>query len=89
MDISLLTENCRIGQRHSTARHFVRLLDQLSALLAFQKFIRDSKVPNLAVWGRGVPTSIPAGAEAYCTTRRTPTVNGCWSLLARDRVMGD
>ncbi|KAF2154534.1 soluble epoxide hydrolase [Myriangium duriaei CBS 260.36] len=32
---------------------------------AFQKYLRDSKVPVLAVWGKGDPAFIPPGAEAY------------------------
>ena len=31
----------------------------------FQKYIRDSKVPVLAIWGKGDPAFIPAGAEAF------------------------
>lgn len=31
----------------------------------FQKYFRDSQVPILAVWGRGDPAFIPAGAEAF------------------------
>ena len=33
----------------------------------FQKYIRDSKVPILAVWGKGDPGFIPAGAKAFKT----------------------
>lgn len=32
---------------------------------AFQKYIRESKVPILAVWGKGDPSFIPPGAEAF------------------------
>lgn len=31
----------------------------------FQAYIRSSKVPILAVWGKGDPAFIPAGAEAF------------------------
>jgi pimeloyl-ACP methyl ester carboxylesterase len=31
----------------------------------WQAYIRDSKVPILAVWGKGDPAFIPAGTEAY------------------------
>ena len=33
----------------------------------YQKYIRDSKVPILAVWGKGDPAFIPPGAEAFKT----------------------
>lgn len=32
---------------------------------AFQQYFRESKVPILAVWGKGDPCFIPAGAEAF------------------------
>jgi pimeloyl-ACP methyl ester carboxylesterase len=41
----------------------------------FQKYIRDSKVPILAVWGKGDPAFIPAGAEAYRTDSPDATVH--------------
>ncbi|AFC86504.1 alpha/beta fold hydrolase [Frateuria aurantia] len=32
---------------------------------AFQQFFRTTKLPTLAIWGKGDPFFIPAGAEAY------------------------
>ena len=32
---------------------------------AFQEYFRESQVPLLAVWGKGDPAFVPAGAEAF------------------------
>ncbi|KAB8338857.1 hypothetical protein FH972_021801 [Carpinus fangiana] len=38
---------------------------------SFQQYLRDSAVPVLAAWGKGDPSFVPAGAEAY--RRDSPT----------------
>ena len=36
-----------------------------AAYPAWQRYLKESKVPVLAVWGKGDPAFIPAGAEAF------------------------
>ena len=31
----------------------------------FQEYLRKSQVPLLAIWGKGDPAFVPAGAEAF------------------------
>ena len=40
----------------------------------FQKYLRESKVPLLAIWGRGDPIFVPPGAEAYKRDAYKPVV---------------
>lgn len=41
----------------------------------FQKYVRDSKVPMLAVWGKGDLGFVPAGAEAFRTDSPDATIH--------------
>jgi len=41
----------------------------------YQKYIRESKVPVLAVWGKGDPAFIPPGAEAFRTDAPDATIH--------------
>ena len=40
----------------------------------FQKYLRESKVPVLAVWGKGDPIFVPPGAEAFKRDAYNPVV---------------
>ncbi|MBK5395950.1 alpha/beta hydrolase [Pseudomonas sp. TH39(2020)] len=55
----------RPGNKDIQLDLFYDYQNNLTLYPAFQKFFRDTKVPTLAIWGKGDPFFIPPGAEAF------------------------
>ncbi|MEX3776559.1 alpha/beta fold hydrolase [Pseudomonas sp. MYb118] len=55
----------RPGNKNIQLDLFYDYQNNLKLYSAFQQFFRDTKVPTLAIWGKGDPFFIPPGAEAY------------------------
>ena len=60
----------RPGNKDIQLDLFYDYQNNLKLYPAFQQFFRDTKLPTLAIWGKGDPFFIPTGAEAY--TRDNP-----------------
>ncbi|MGF6113396.1 alpha/beta fold hydrolase [Pseudomonas frederiksbergensis] len=55
----------RPGNKDIQLDLFYDYQNNLTLYPAFQQFFRDTKVPTLAIWGKGDPFFIPPGAEAF------------------------
>lgn len=62
LDIALIQ---RIGQADIQLRLFFDYQNNIKLYPAFQKFLRDSKIPVLVAWGANDTIFSVAGAEAY------------------------
>jgi pimeloyl-ACP methyl ester carboxylesterase len=62
LDYYLMT---RPGNAQIQVDLFYDYRNNLELYPAFQKFLRDTQVPTLAIWGKHDPFFIPPGAEAY------------------------
>lgn len=59
----------------------------------FQKYLRESKVPVLAVWGKGDPIFVPPGAEGFKKDAHNPIVKfvdaGHFALETKVKVIAE
>ncbi|HJR31719.1 MAG TPA: alpha/beta hydrolase [Pseudomonas sp.] len=55
----------RPGNKDIQLDLFYDYQNNLKLYPAFQQFFRDTRVPTLAIWGKGDPFFIPPGAEAF------------------------
>ncbi len=62
LDAQLLAREGHVEVQLDLIRDYA---SNLALYPAFQRWLRDSRTPVLAVWGRNDPFFLPAGAEAY------------------------